>query len=345
MALAPGISTAALVDIVGGSHVCFDLAVRRRFGCGFSDLFSAVPDVVVFPASTGEVSELMRDARASGVPIAHHCAARSPAGTMALGAGGIVLSLKRMNRIIDVDLADGIARIQPTSPARRFDPPQDSTGQIRPSRQLMLSAVTSLRAVRSWVWKRCCPPGEIVRTGGSLLARDLGERELAALLAGPDGTLAVITELTVALDSSRAYPYVALAYFPSVAAACAAARTVMISERTPPRLNFLDRPTVGRVEDSARLGLRRDGPAVLVSPARIRSTECREQLYRVGRICMDAGARDSCVAEDPAWCATLLRTLAQTGADDRFDPALPPAAGPLVSVPPDRVASEARFGE
>lgn len=55
-----------------------------------------------------------------------------------------------------------------------------------------------------------------------------------------------------------------MAYFPSVAAACAAARMVMMSERTSPRLNLLDRPPTCRIEDRSWLGFRRDAPAVLV---------------------------------------------------------------------------------
>lgn len=210
MTLAPGIST-ALVDIVGDGHVCFDLAVRRRYGCGFGDVPSAVPDAVVFPASTGEVSELLRGARACGVPIVHRWAARSPAGSVLLGVGGIELSLERMDRIIDVDLANGIARIQPHVTAAQLrsatgfahqDPaemPADARGGELAAGGLILGVEAVLAT------------GEIVRTGGGLLARDLGERELAALLAGPDGTLAVITELIVALDPSRRYPYVAVA--------------------------------------------------------------------------------------------------------------------------------------
>lgn len=61
MALAPEIC-AAMVDIVGSGHVCFDRTVRRQYGCMLSDLFAVVLEAVVFPASTGEVAELMRGA-------------------------------------------------------------------------------------------------------------------------------------------------------------------------------------------------------------------------------------------------------------------------------------------
>lgn len=103
MALAPGIS-AAIVDIVGGDHVSFDLAVRRRYGCRLGDLIYAVPDAVVFPASFDEVSQLVRGAHVCGVPIAHRYAAEGSAGAAILRSDEIVLSLERMNRVIDAAL-------------------------------------------------------------------------------------------------------------------------------------------------------------------------------------------------------------------------------------------------
>lgn len=345
MSLAPGIS-AAVVDIVGGDHVSVDLALRRRYGCGFGDLFCAVPDAVVFPASTGEVSELMRGAHVCGVPIAHRSAANSPTGAVYLGTGGIVLSLERMNRIIDVALDDGIARIQPYVTAAQF---RSATGLSRPDPPEMPAAALNDQLVSEGQilgLEVVLPTGEIVRSGGGLLARDLAQQDAATLLAGRDGTLAVITELTVALDPSRAYPHVAVASFPSVSAACAAARMVMLSEPTPPRLTFLDPPALRDVENRSRLGLRRDAAAVLVFAGAHRSGECRDLLRRVGRICTDAGATGARVAEDPTWCATLLRTLAQASVDKRSDLPLPPAAGPLEApATRDRVASEAWFAE
>lgn len=215
MALAPGIR-AALVDIVGGDHVSFDPAVRRRYCCELSDALYAIPDAVVFPASTSEVSELMRGGHACGVPIAFRRAAASPAGAVLLDPGGIVLSLERMNRIIDIALDDGIARVQPHVTAAQL---RSATRLAQPDLpELPADAVSDQLDSRGLIlgMEAVLPTGEIVRTGGSLLARDLGDRDAATPLAGPDGTLAVITELTVALDPSRAYPYVGVASFPSV---------------------------------------------------------------------------------------------------------------------------------
>jgi glycolate oxidase len=342
--LEPGIRT-AVVDIVGGDHVSFEPAIRRRYGCGLSDLFSAVPDVVVFPASTGEVSELIRGAHACGVPIAHRRAAASPAGAVLLAAGGIILSLERMNRIIDIALDDGIARVQPHVTAAQL---RSATGFAQLELPVFpADAVSDQLASGGRILgvEAVLPTGEIVRTGGSLLAQDLGERDAATLLAGPDGTLAVITELTVALDPARVHPYMAVASFTSVAAACAAARTVMTSERTPPHPTFLDRPTISSIEDRARLGLRRSAPAMLVFAGVDRTGECRDLLYGICRICADAGAIDARVAEDPAWCAKLQRTLAQTGLDKRLGRALPPGAGAFaVPVAHDQATSETWFG-
>lgn len=83
----------------------------------------------------------------------------------------------------------------------------------------------------------------------------------------------------------------------------------MTTERTPPQLSFLDRPTISSIEDRERLGLRRPASATLVFAGADRTGECRNLLYGISRICADAGAIDARVAEDCAWCAKLLRTL------------------------------------
>lgn len=307
---------AALVDIVGAEHARFDLVVRRRYGCRLTDLFFAVPDAVVFPASTGEVSELMRGAAACAVSIVHRSAAPIPGGAVLVAAGGIVLSLERMDRIIDVDLATGIARIQPYTTGEQL---RSATGFPRavPALASFEAGGDSLTSSGPILGvEAVLPNGEIVRTGVGLLARDLLDRQLAAPLARQDGALALITELTVCLDTSDAYPYIGLAYFQSVATACRAARTVMMSERTPVRVNFLDRRDIGRVEDGARLGLRRDAEALLMFTGADRSTGCREPLREISATCADAGAIDPRVFEDAAWCASLQRAIAQFRSDN-----------------------------
>lgn len=321
MAVAPGIGE-ALVDIVGRDNVCLDPNVTRRYACRLSELVHAVPDAVVFPSSTAEVSDLLRGAYACGVPIVPRSAASYGNGAMILHEGGIVLALDRMNRIIDTNAADGLARIQPcVSPTQlqsaaarlgvRYALAANLDGETpeRVGASGGGSAVAVAAQCRVLGLEAVLPSGEIARTGGGLLAREVDERQLARLLACPDGTLAVITELTLALDPARAFPYLGLAYFPSVAAACTAAKTVMVSERMPIRLEFLDRQRLRAVENQAHLGLRLDAHALLLFTGADRSAACRDELRRIGRLCADSDALHVAVAEDATWCRTLQDTL------------------------------------
>lgn len=207
MALAPGIGE-ALVDIVGRDHVWLDPNVTRRYACRPCALIQLVPDAVVFPGSTAEVSEVLRGAHACGVPVVERSATWTRSGGMVLLAGGIVLALDRMNRIVDINGAEGIARIQPGVCAEQLhaaaaafgvrgvpdwgcDPAGREAAFDPHSRVLGLEAVL--------------PSGEIVRTGGGLLAGDVDDRQFLRLVAGPDGMRAVITEVTLALDPSRTF--------------------------------------------------------------------------------------------------------------------------------------------
>lgn len=320
MALTPGIGQ-ALADIVGRDHVWLDPNVTRRYACRPCALIQVVPDAVVFPGSTAEVSEVLRGAHACGVPVVERSATCNRSGGMVLLAGGIVLALDRMNRILDINGADGIARIQPGVCAERLHSAAAAAGVRdipdwgcdRAGREAALdphSRVLGLEAV--------LPSGEIVRTGGGLLAGEVDDRLFARLLTGPDGMLAVITEVTLALDPSRPFAYLGLAYFPTVAAACRAARSVMISDRMSARLEFLDRQRIRAVEDRAHLGLRLDARALLLFIGVDRSETCRDELRRICRTCEPSGALHITVAEDPLWCRALLDTVAQLDTSERF---------------------------
>lgn len=331
MALAAGIF-AALVDIVGADHVTLDLAERRRRSIRRDGLLGVVPDAVVRPASTAEVSELMRGAAACGVPILHRSVARTAADGLLPGARGIALSLERMNRVITADLVGGVARVQPHVTAEQL---RVTTGYTWPN-PTGISADVAGESLRFGTpilgVEAVLPAGEIVRSGG-LFARELDDRTLAELLVGPDGTLAVPTELTVGLDTSRASPVHAVAYFAHAASAGAARRTVMLPKRTPPSLHIMDGQAICRVEE----------PAGLRSASADRPSECRKRLWRTEPVYMDAEWFDTRTFEHGTAWEILLRAVAQAWAEDRSDHA--PARAPRRASSRDKLERTVQFPE
>lgn len=204
MALAPGIEQ-ALIDIVGRDHVRFDPNLTRRYAGRPCALIHAVPDAVVFPGSTAEVSEVLRGAYTCGVPVVERSATGNRSGATALLAGGIVLALDRMNRILDIDAREAVARIQPGVSAEQLHAATTAAGVPTIPVRAEGEAAGGWPHGRVLGLEAVLPTGKIARAGGGLLASDVDNRQFAQLVVGHDGTLAVITELTLALAATRTF--------------------------------------------------------------------------------------------------------------------------------------------
>jgi FAD linked oxidases, C-terminal domain len=107
------------------------------------------------------------------------------------------------------------------------------------------------------------PTGEIIRTGGRLW-KDVAGYDLTRLLTGSEGTLGVITEVTVALLPKPATSRTGLAYFGSLAQAGQAVAGILAAGVIPSTLEFLDRRCIDAVEQYAQLGLNPDAGALLL---------------------------------------------------------------------------------
>src|SRR5215471_14583036 len=102
-----------LAAIVGARHVITDAAELSTYECDGLTGMRVRPAVVVLPASTEEVSAVVRAAHDAGVPIVARGAGTGLSGGALPVEGGVVLSLSRMRRILEVDLDDGWMRVEP----------------------------------------------------------------------------------------------------------------------------------------------------------------------------------------------------------------------------------------
>lgn len=184
MALEPRFAR-TLMSIVGRDHVSVAPAIATRFSCCSTSFLRATPDAVLFAACTGDVSELLSKAAAWGAAAVQRYAARQMTSGLALRSGGIVRALGRMNQILDQHLS---AYPQSDADGAHFGAERRDVGSCR---------VIGLEVVS--------PTGPIARMGGDRLAAPVGEQAFPRLLAGPDGTFAVIIELTLALDQPQPF--------------------------------------------------------------------------------------------------------------------------------------------
>lgn len=149
------------------------------------------------------------------------------------------------------------------------------------------------------------PTGEVIRTGGRLW-KDVAGYDLTRLLTGSEGTLGVITELTVALLPKPATSGTGVAYFRTLADAGRAVSAVIEDGIVPATLEFLDAKCIGAVEDFARIGLRRDAGALLLFGDDGQPDTVQRSIARMAELCLASGALEFTVAKEMVEAEALL---------------------------------------
>ncbi len=216
------------------------------------------PDVVVFAESTAEVSAVLAHANAAGVPVVAFGAGTSLEGHVIPLHGGISLDLTRMNRIVAVRPDDLTATVQAGATRSQLEAaagPQGLWFPVDPGADATLGGMAATNAsgtttvryggMRAHVLalEVVLADGRVVRTGTRAVKTSAGYN-LTELFVGSEGTLGVITELTLRLHPIPERIIVARAAFPSVEAACRAAAAIIGAGVLVTRCELLDATTI-----------------------------------------------------------------------------------------------------
>lgn len=285
-------------------------------------LFRGVPDVVVWPRSAREISAILRLATERRIPVVPRGAGSNLSAGAVPQGGGIVLVLTRMDRILEVNAEELLARAEPgVSTAALSDraaevglmyPPDPGSRTVSTIGGNVATCAGGLRGLKYGVTRNyvlgveaVLPTGEIIRTGGRLW-KDVAGYDLTRLITGSEGTLAVITEVTVALVPMPAAMNTGVAYFRSLADAGRAVTAVISIGIVPATLEFLDAKCIDVVEQYANLGLRRDAGAMLLFGDDGAPDAVDRNLNRIGELCAANGAIEVVLAEDAARSDALL---------------------------------------
>jgi glycolate oxidase len=312
----------ALADIVGPGHVRVDEGALTAYAHDATPLFHALPQAVVFPGSTEEIAAILRYATARGVPVVPRGAGSNLCAATVPLTGGIVLALTRLNQIMEVSPGELLARAQTgvttahladaAAEAGLLYVPDPGSRTVSTIGGNVATCAGGLRGLKYGVTRNyvlgleaVLPTGEIIRTGGRLW-KDVAGYDLTRLLTGSEGTLAVITEVTVALLPKPEESGTGVAYFDSLADASRAVAAVIASGIVPATLEFLDRKCIAAVEEFAGLGLRQDAGALLLFGDDGQAQTVAGNLARIQEVCTRSGALEVTLAEDVARADALL---------------------------------------
>src|SRR6516162_338267 len=264
------------------------------------------PDIVVFPATTQEVSQIARLAAKHDVPIVGRGAGTGLSGGALARTGGVMIVFARMNRILSIDPRNQRAVVQPgvvnfdlslaAAPHGLYFAPDPSSqksctiggnvaenagGPHTLAYGVTTNHVTALELV--------LPDGEVVRVGNG--QGDAPGYDLTGLFVGSEGTLALVTEITVKLSRKPEAVKTLLAIFDTIEDASQTVVEITAQGITPAACEMLDGWTLRIVEDYIQAGFPRDSAAVLLLEVEGLREAVEEQEAAIVEVCMRCRAR------------------------------------------------------
>jgi glycolate oxidase len=258
------------------------------------------PDAVVFPTTTEQVVRLVKLAAGRKIPIVPRGAGTGLSGGAVVTQGGIVVSLARMKKIVEIDLESQRARVQPgvvntdlslavTDDGYYYAPDPSSQkactigGNVAENSggpHTLAYGVTTNHVLGLEI---VLPNGDVIRTGGKCW--DTPGYDLTGLLVGSEGTLGIVTEITVRLMRKPEAVETILAIYERVIDATRTVVAITSQGITPAALEMMDGFTLRAVEQATHAGYPMDSAAVLLIEVEGLREAVNEQAQQIESVC------------------------------------------------------------
>src|SRR5690348_8452289 len=263
------------------------------------------PMAVVFPLSSEEVSQVVRLCNRFGVPYTARGAGTGLSGGAIPARGGVLISLARMNRILEIDVANMRAVVEPGVVNMRLgtatnafgltyvpDPSSQkactiggNVGENSGGPHTLRYGVTTNHTLGLEV---VLPGGEIVRLGGNEL--DEPGYDLVGLLVGSEGTLGIVTRIWVRLVPINETVKTILAVFPNMDDASSAVAGMIAERIVPAAIEMMDNLTIRAIESRSPAGYPIEAEGVVLIEVDGIREEVEAQASAVQRVCETNGA-------------------------------------------------------
>lgn len=287
----------------------------------------AGPLAVLSPRSTADVAAALAIAHEHRVPVVVRGAGSGLSGAAAAPDGSVVLSTRRLARVLEVDPVERLAVVQPGVVTGDLRAAAAEVGLFYPPDPGSVAFSTVGGNVATNAGGMCCvkygvtgdfvlalevvlADGTVTRTGRRT-AKGVAGYDLTSLLVGSEGTLGVITEITVRLLPAPGPASTLVATFPSLGAAAAAVAAVTRAGLDLSMLEVMDRTTLDAVDRLTGMGLGADGTPAAMLLAQSDTADAARALEAMAALCRDAGAEDVVLADDAVEGEALLEARRQ----------------------------------
>lgn len=293
-----------LANLVGSANLLTDAADRWVYGYDNSRRH-VPPDIVAFASDSGQVRDIVMLCYESQVPIVARGRGTGTTGGSVPLRAGLVLALERMSRIVEMDAANRLMRVEPgvTNEAVQIEaarhgffwpPDPTSSAYCTVGGNVALNAAGP-RAVKYGATRdnvlalsAVTGAGEVIHTGTRTTKSAVGF-DLTRLLIGSEGTLAVVTEATLKLTPLPEARRTLQAIYRDIASATEAVVAIMAQPTTPSALEFMDHASIEMIRSYAPTELPHDAGALLMIEVDGSEAGIDADVARVTRAASNAG--------------------------------------------------------
>ena len=348
---------ARLRDIVGAEQVLTSPEDTIPYGFDGTAALKGPVGVVVHPGSTEEVAAVVKLANEFSHAIVTRGSGTGLSGGSVPSEGCIVLCLTRLDKIISVDPANLTVRAQcgvitaaidaAANKHGLFYPPDPGSMKISTIGGNVAENSGGLRGLKYGVTRDyvmglevVLPDGRIARFGNACV-KDVAGYSMKDLFIGSEGTLGIITEVLLKVLPRPAARRTMLASYDRMEDAAQTVSDIIAAKIIPCTLEFLDRMTIGCVEDYAKIGLPRDCEALLLMETDGHPAAVAEEAEQMLALARARGARDVRIARDDA--EALQLASARRSAFSALARVRPTTILEDVTVPRDKLAEMVAF--
>ena len=305
---------AFFTNLLGADNAYFDEAHRTAY-CYDATKRRCLPDGVLFPRSEDDVSQILKFCNENLIPVVPRGAGSGFTGGSLAANGGVILAFeKHMNKILEIDMQNLLAVVQPgcinidlqkAAAARGlFYPPDPASqdystlgGNVAENSGGMRAAKYGITKDYVMALRAVLPNGEVIRAGKRTI-KDVAGFNVSGILIASEGALAVITEITLKLIPMPKLKKTAMGVFPSVDTAMNAVYKTMAAGITPVAMEFLDALCIAAVEEKFHKGLPKGAGAILIceTDGNLEAV-LLEELALIKEIFVQNGASDFRIAE------------------------------------------------
>lgn len=269
------------IDLLGEENAYFDEAHKIAY-CYDATRKRHKPDGVLFPRDENDVSKILKYCNENKIIIVPRGAGSGFTGGALPVDGGIILAFeKHMNKILEIDMQNMVAVVQPgcinidlqkaAAKVGLFYPPDPASqdystigGNVSENSGGMRAAKYGITKDYVMALRAVLPSGEIIRAGKKTI-KDVAGYNIAGILIASEGTLAIITEITLKLIAKPKMKKTAYGVFENVNDAMSAVYKTMNAGVSPVSMEFLDNLSIKAVENRFKKGLPIDAGAILIT--------------------------------------------------------------------------------